>query len=47
MKKNRVSMTIDQDLIDKVKILAEQDQRSFSSMVSVILREATSKKKAA
>lgn len=47
MKKDRVSMTIDKDLIEKVKLLAEQDQRSFSSMVSVILRQATSKKEKA
>lgn len=47
MKKDRVSMTIDKDLIEKVKLLAEKDQRSFSSMVSVILRQATSKKEKA
>lgn len=47
MNKQRVSMTIDHDLIEKVKVLAEEDRRSFSAMVSLILREATSRKEKA
>lgn len=37
--KERVSMTIDSDVLAKIKELAEQDDRSFSQYVTLILKE--------
>ena len=37
--KERVSMTLDSDVIEKIKKLAEQDDRSFSQYVNIVLRE--------
>ncbi len=37
--KQRVSITLDSDLIERVKQLAEEDDRSFSQFVNLILRD--------
>lgn len=47
MHKQRVSMTIDPDLLKRIKALAEKEKRSFSSMVSILVDEAASKKEKA
>ena len=37
--KNKVSITLDSDVIEKIKQLAEKDDRSFSQYINLILRE--------
>ena len=37
--KNKVSITLDADIIDRIKELAEEDDRSFSQYINLILRE--------
>lgn len=37
--KNKVSITLDSDVIEKIRILAEQDDRSFSQYINLILKE--------
>ena len=37
--KNKVSITLDVDIIDKIKELAEEDDRSFSQYINLVLRE--------
>ena len=37
--KSKVSITLDSDVIEKIKILAEQDDRSFSQYINMILKE--------
>lgn len=37
--KNKVSITLDADIIDKIKELAEEDGRSFSQYINLVLRE--------
>ena len=37
--KNKVSITLDADIIDKIKELAEKDDRSFSQFINLVLRE--------
>ena len=37
--KNKVSITLDADIIDKIKELAEEDDRSFSQYINLLLRE--------
>ena len=37
--KNKVSITLDADIIDKIKELAEEDDRSFSQYVNLILKD--------
>ena len=36
--KNKVSIPLDADIIEKLKELAEKDDRSFSQYVNLILR---------
>lgn len=36
--KSKVSITLDWDIIEKVKILAEEDNRSFSQYVNMLLK---------
>lgn len=48
--KNKVSITLDSDIIEQLKLLAEQDDRSFSQYINMILKEyltQTDKKKEA
>ena len=37
--KNKVSITHDSDVIEQLKLLAEQDDRSFSQYINMILKE--------
>ena len=37
--KNKVSITLDADVIEEIKELAESDDRSFSQYVNLILKE--------
>ena len=37
--KNKVSITLDADIIDKIKELAEEDDLSFSQYINLVLRE--------
>lgn len=41
--KSKVSITLDQDIIQKVKILAEEDDRSFSQYINMVLKEKVTK----
>jgi len=36
--KERVSITLDSDLIEKLKVLAEEDDRSFSQYINLVLK---------
>lgn len=36
--KTKVSITLDSDVIEKLKYLAEEDDRSFSQYINLILR---------
>jgi predicted transcriptional regulator len=37
--KTKVSITLDSDLIEKIKQLAEEDERSFSQYINLILKD--------
>lgn len=37
--KNKVSITLDTDIIEKIKELAEKDDRSFSQYINLILKD--------
>lgn len=37
--KTKVSITLDTDIIERLKELAEKDDRSFSQYINVILKE--------
>ncbi len=37
--KSKVSITLDADIIERIKMLSEQDDRSFSQYVNIILKE--------
>lgn len=37
--KTKVSITLDTDLIQSIKQLAEEDDRSFSQYINIILKE--------
>lgn len=37
--KNKVSITLDADIIHRIKELAEEDDRSFSQYINLVLRE--------
>lgn len=37
--KNKVSITLDEDVIERIKQLAEDDDRSFSQYINMILKE--------
>ena len=41
--KNKVSITLDSDIIEKFKHLAEEDERSFSQYINMILKEHLNK----
>lgn len=49
--KEKVSITLDGDIVEKIKLLAEEDDRSFSQYINKLLRnhieklEANTKKK--
>ena len=37
--KTKVSITLDSEIIDEIKILAEEDDRSFSKYINLVLKE--------
>ncbi len=37
--KEKLSITIDGDLLEKIKILAEYDDRSVSQYINIVLKE--------
>lgn len=37
--KDKVSITLDNDVVQKIKELAENDDRSFSQYINMILKE--------
>ena len=37
--KNRFSITLDEDVAEKIKELAEDDDRSFSQYINMVLKE--------
>ncbi|MBQ6530087.1 MAG: ribbon-helix-helix protein, CopG family [Clostridia bacterium] len=37
--KQRISITIDEDIIEKVKVLAEDCDRSVSQYINIVLKE--------
>lgn len=37
--KEKTSITLDSDLVEKIKELAEQDDRSFSQYINMALKE--------
>ena len=37
--KNKVSITLDETIIDRIKELAEQDDRSFSQYINMVLKK--------
>ncbi len=41
--KRKISITIDEDVLEKLKILAEDDDRSLSQYINLILKEHLSK----
>ena len=44
--KNKVSITLDSDIIEKIRLLAEMDDRSFSQYINLILKEYLNQKEA-
>lgn len=42
--KERISITLDSDLIAKLKQLAEDDDRSFSQFINLILKKYVAEK---
>lgn len=43
-KKAKVSITLDPDIIEKITELADNDDRSFSQYINMVLKEYISKK---
>ncbi len=43
--KTKVSITLDHDLVNIIKELAEEDDRSFSQYINLVLKEWVSNKK--
>ncbi len=41
--KERISVTIDNDLLEKARYLAEQDDRSLSQFINIALKEYVKK----
>ncbi len=44
--KSKVSITLDSDIIEKIKQLAENDDRSFSQYINLILKDYLNQKEA-
>ena len=43
--KSKVRITLDEDLIQQIKKLADNDERSFSQYINMVLKEHVSQKK--
>lgn len=41
--KSKVSITLDEDIIQKIRTLAEEDDRSFSQYINMVLKEQVAK----
>lgn len=41
--KNKVSITLDEDVIERIKQLAESDDRSFSQYINMVLKDYLNK----
>lgn len=37
--KEKVSITLDSDIVEKIKVLAEEDERSFSQFINKVLKD--------
>lgn len=37
--KEKVSITLDSDIVDKIRILADDDDRSFSQYINMVLKK--------
>lgn len=37
--KSKVSITLDEDIIERIKTMAEADERSFSQYINLVLKE--------
>ncbi|MGN1059421.1 MAG: DUF6364 family protein [Clostridia bacterium] len=37
--KQKISITIDEDILEKIKILADQNDRSLSQYINLVLKE--------
>ncbi len=37
--KNKVSITLNEDIVERIKQLAEDDDRSFSQYINMVLKE--------
>ena len=42
--KNRYSITLDEDIAEKIKELAEDDDRSFSQYINIVLKDWINRK---
>ncbi len=42
--KEKISITIDSDLLEKLKALAEEDDRSLSQYINIVLKQHIEKK---
>lgn len=45
--KNKVSVSLDEDIVEKIKILAEEDDRNFSQYINLVLRKHIKEKEKA
>ena len=41
--KNKVSITLDEDLVERIRQLAETDDRSFSQYINLVLKDHVNK----
>ncbi len=37
--KEKISITIDSDVLEKIRIMAEEDDRSLSQYINIVLKE--------
>ncbi len=37
--KEKISITIDNDILEKIKVYAEEDDRSLSQYINIVLKE--------
>ena len=42
--KKKVSITLDSDLVEMIKTMAEEDDRSFSQYINMVLKEYVNQK---
>ena len=43
--KEKISITIDEDVLEKLRILAENDDRSLSQYINIVLKQHIEKEK--